>query len=141
MTRDFAVFLDKSLSDAMERAEQTLPLPEAAAMTLGERFHAMMTPPPRPFEPGDIVIAKPGLDMRNEEYRSQPMIVVDVASYDGFQIPPRTLANQGYLMPQADMRGMFAARVDCVVLWLAKDGDVMPMFWDSRRLRHWAPTP
>jgi hypothetical protein len=108
---------------AQEESRPPLPLPEAVADTLKERFAAMSVP--HNFGPGDLVIGKRGLDPRNHHYEEMPMIVVDIDL-------------TGYPVTEAFSPGGYTYRHDIAVLTEESEhGIAVVRLYDSRLLEPW----
>lgn len=105
------------------RRPSSLPLPEAQADTLRERLAELHRT--ELFQVGDLVTWKPGWDERDDQWRDQPNIVVD-------------LSVAGYPCAQVQ-RGQNISRPDMVVASLLSDGRASMFLADSRTMTRWIP--
>jgi len=115
--------LSALFANAGDNDGPAVPQPDALALTLRERFAALLQV--HSFKPGDLVIPKRGLDPRHSRFADLPMIVVE-----------DDLA--GYPAPEPAAMGDAVSRCDIVLL----SEDVLPgtavlRLYDSRTLEPW----
>ena len=108
-----------NLGGGDEDERPPLPQPDAAAMTLGERYKELWRR--HELRDGQIVIYKAGFDPRPEYGQGQPMLFLD-DSLDGYD--------------RGDLR-IKVGRADAVVMVLDRDGKGVIIAVDRRYLEPW----
>lgn len=103
-------------------SEGSIPLPEAVADTLRERFAELQNV--FRFEPGALATFKGGFDDRRSGYSDHPLLVI---GYDLTGYPP----------PAPYSAHQYAFRADIALLDMRDDGTAAIRLVDSRMLEPW----